>query len=86
MYCSMLDLVGKRIGDFQIETLLGKGSMARVYRAWQVSLRRAVALKVLTAEHKYDRDLLEIRERYKAEQRGGGRLQQDPQRGSGQEG
>ncbi len=50
MYCSMLDLAGKLIGDFEIETLLGKGSMAQVYRAWQVSLRRAVALKVLEEE------------------------------------
>ena len=41
------DLVGKTLGDFQLETLVGKGSMAKVYAARQVSLRRNVALKVL---------------------------------------
>jgi serine/threonine protein kinase len=46
----MLDLVNKQLGDFQVEALVGKGSMAHVYRAWQVSLRRPVALKVLKEE------------------------------------
>jgi len=41
------ELVGRTLGDFQIETLLGKGSMAKVYEARQISLRRHVALKVL---------------------------------------
>jgi len=42
-----LELVGQTLGDFHIEALLGKGSMARVYQARQISLRRHVALKVL---------------------------------------
>ncbi|MBI4606647.1 MAG: serine/threonine protein kinase [Planctomycetes bacterium] len=46
----MADLVGKTLGDFAVEALIGKGSMARVYRACQVSLRRTVALKVLEEE------------------------------------
>jgi serine/threonine-protein kinase len=41
------DLTGEILGDFQIETVLGQGSMACVYEAQQVSLRRKVALKVL---------------------------------------
>jgi len=41
------DLAGKILGDFEVEALLGRGSMARVYQARQVSLRRHVALKVL---------------------------------------
>ena len=41
------ELLGRTLGDFQIESLVGKGSMARVYQARQVSLRRHVALKVL---------------------------------------
>jgi serine/threonine protein kinase len=40
-------LVGRTLGDFQITAEIGRGSMARVYKAWQVSLRRHVGLKVL---------------------------------------
>jgi serine/threonine protein kinase len=43
----MADLIGKELGGFQIEALLGKGSMAQVYQARQLALRRHVALKVL---------------------------------------
>ena len=43
----MPDLIGKTLGGFQIEALLGKGSMAQVYQARQIALRRQVALKVL---------------------------------------
>ncbi|GMV79602.1 MAG: hypothetical protein AMXMBFR7_07860 [Planctomycetota bacterium] len=40
-------LLGRTLGDFEIESDLGQGSMARVYRAKQISLGRSVALKVL---------------------------------------
>jgi serine/threonine protein kinase len=49
-FLTMSELAGQILGDFHIEALLGKGSMANVYRAWQVSLRRVVALKVLKDE------------------------------------
>ncbi|MCX7805839.1 MAG: serine/threonine protein kinase [Planctomycetota bacterium] len=42
------DLIGKRLGDFEVEKLIGRGSMARVYRAHQISLKRRVALKVMS--------------------------------------
>jgi serine/threonine-protein kinase len=40
-------LIGRTLGDFRIEELLGRGSSGRVYRAVQSSLNRPVALKVL---------------------------------------
>lgn len=46
----MFDLAGKTLGDFHIECLVGKGSMAAVYQAEQISLRRRVALKVLAED------------------------------------
>jgi serine/threonine-protein kinase len=41
------DLSGRRIGDYQLFRRLGRGGMAEVYLAEQLSLRRQVALKVL---------------------------------------
>jgi len=41
------NLTGKTLGDFEVQALLGRGSMARVYQARQISLGRHVALKVL---------------------------------------
>src|SRR5439155_2797582 len=40
-------LSGRRIGDYQLLRRLGRGGMAEVYLAEQLSLRRQVALKVL---------------------------------------
>lgn len=43
------DLTGKTIGDYRVIRRLGRGGMAQVYLAEQLSLRRNVALKVLHA-------------------------------------
>jgi serine/threonine-protein kinase len=41
------DLSGRRLGDYQLLRRLGRGGMAEVYLAEQLSLRRQVAFKVL---------------------------------------
>jgi len=41
------DLAGRRLGDYHLLRLLGRGAMAEVYLAEQVSLKRRVAFKVL---------------------------------------
>jgi len=43
----MDNLIGKTLGKYQIMELAGKGGMAAVYKAYQPSLNRYVALKVL---------------------------------------
>lgn len=47
---SVADLVGKKLKDFYVLRRLGRGAMAEVYLAQQLSLGRQVALKVLDAE------------------------------------
>jgi serine/threonine-protein kinase len=44
------DLVGRKLKDFAVLRRLGRGAMAEVYLAQQMSLGRQVALKVLNAE------------------------------------
>ncbi len=44
------DLSGRKLGDYQVLRRLGRGAMAEVYLAEQVSLGRQVALKVLKRE------------------------------------
>jgi serine/threonine protein kinase len=43
----MADLSGQRLGQYQITGLLGKGGMATVYRARQLTVDRDVAIKVI---------------------------------------
>jgi serine/threonine protein kinase len=43
----MNQLIGQRIGNYQLEALLGEGGMGAVYRARDVHLNRVVALKVM---------------------------------------
>ena len=43
----MDDLTGKQFGPYQIVSLVGEGGMATVFKAYQASMERHVALKVL---------------------------------------
>ena len=44
------DLIGKRLASYRIEAFLGKGGMARVYRATHLTLERPCAIKVLSPQ------------------------------------
>lgn len=45
------DLIGKQIGGYEIQDVIGKGGMATVYKAHQVSMNRTVAVKVLPEQY-----------------------------------
>ena len=47
-------LLNQRLGEYQVEALLGKGGMARVYRGVDVNLDRTVAVKVIDTPYRAD--------------------------------
>jgi hypothetical protein len=42
-------LIGQVLGEYRLQSVLGVGGMATVYRAWDLALEREVAVKVLPA-------------------------------------
>lgn len=48
------DLIGKTIGGYEIQDVVGRGGMATVFRAHQVSMNRTVAVKVLPEQYVKD--------------------------------
>ena len=52
------DLVGRRVGDYQIQAQIGAGGMGEVYRAHDTRLRRDVAIKTLPRLFTGDADRL----------------------------
>lgn len=64
-------LIGSRLGDFQVLRKLGRGGMADVYAARQLSLGRDVALKVLRSDYARDKDYVE---RFRREARAAAKL------------
>lgn len=49
-------LIGQELGTYRIERVLGRGGMATVYYAWDIRLNRPVAVKVIDARFREDRD------------------------------
>lgn len=47
-------LLSRQLDEYQIEALLGRGGMARVYRAFDTRLRRRVAIKVIDTPYRGD--------------------------------
>ena len=52
-------LIGKTLGQYQILELAGQGGMAKVYKAYQPSLNRHVALKVLPEYLAHDAEFVD---------------------------
>ncbi|MEP7200395.1 MAG: serine/threonine-protein kinase, partial [Chloroflexota bacterium] len=67
----MPDLIGQQLGQYKIIAQLGKGGMATVYKAEQMSLQRMIAVKVLPAYLAHDET---FRERFIQEARAVARL------------
>ncbi|MBN1313803.1 MAG: serine/threonine-protein kinase [Anaerolineae bacterium] len=52
------DLIDKSLGQYQIRVLLGRGGMSTVYLAYQPSMDRTVAIKILPREFLHDKTFL----------------------------
>src|SRR5687767_6485233 len=42
-----MDLLGKMLGNFRMDHMLGEGGMGAVYQAYDLSLQREVAIKLI---------------------------------------
>ena len=65
-------LVGRKIGQYDIESMVGRGSMARVYKARHLGLGRHCALKVMDPCSMFEQP--GIREQFWAEARAAANL------------
>jgi serine/threonine protein kinase/Tol biopolymer transport system component len=53
------ELIGRKFGGYEIRDLIGRGGMAAVYRAQQISMNRIVALKLLPRHFATDETYLQ---------------------------
>lgn len=67
-------LLGKKMGDYTIESLLGRGGMARVYQGYDANLDRYAAVKVIDSFLINSEDSDEYYERFQREARAIARL------------
>ncbi len=67
----MNDLIGHSLGQYQILREIGRGGMAVVYEAYQPSLGRSVAIKVLPPQYTFDATFVQ---RFQQEARAAARL------------
>src|SRR2546425_12063161 len=66
-------LIGKQLGDYVIQGLLGRGGMARVYKGFDERLQRFAAVKVINTDF-LAADQAEYTERFRREARAIARL------------
>nr|MBA3530963.1 serine/threonine protein kinase [Ardenticatenales bacterium] len=60
------ELIGRRLGQYEVQALIASGGMAELYRGFDVNLERQVALKVLSEEATAQPD---VAERFRREAR-----------------
>ncbi len=54
-----MDVIGKKLGQYQIVEELGRGGMAVVYKAYHAALNRYVAIKVLPPQFAFDQEFVQ---------------------------
>lgn len=52
----MSELIGRKLGQYELRSVLGQGGMATVYRAHQESVGRDVAVKVIESRLAHNPD------------------------------
>ena len=67
----MQDLGGRKLGQYELRERLGRGGMAEVYKAYQASMDRFIAVKVMLGHLVEDDDFVE---RFRREAQAVGRL------------
>ena len=58
-YPGETNLIGKQIGKYEIQDLLGKGGMGKIYKASHPTLERAVAIKLIHLDQADDPTVVE---------------------------